>query len=107
MGWTVKTSRRRNRLRHRPHLESLDDRCLLSTGLEGPLAHAMPALRDRPAGLVHADDARPFQGKGARLVLRHHGHAAAQGEQPAGTMTSSAGAAYDPIIGASRVQFDL
>ena len=39
------TSRRRDRLRHRPHLENLDDRCLLSTGLRG---HLGPRRADAP-----------------------------------------------------------
>ena len=56
MGWTVNQGRRRDRLRHRPHLEHLDDRCLLSTGLEGHLIHALPTLRERASG---ADPGRP------------------------------------------------
>ena len=91
MGWTVNTSRRRDRLRHRPHLENLDDRCLLSTGLDSHLAEVAVALRERPAGMIVG---RPrhegMQGKGAKHVVRHHSHTAALRERPAGTMTSSA-----------------
>ncbi len=87
MGWTIKTSRRRDRMRHRPHLECLGDRCLLSAGLHGH-THLADALR----------------GKGDRFVVRHHGNPAAVRERPAGTLISSAAAAYDSAIGASQVQ---
>jgi subtilisin family serine protease len=104
MGWTVKTSRRRDRLRHRPHLESLDDRCLLSTGLEGHLAHVAPTLRVQHPGTIPAGHAGTLRGKGARLVVRHHGHAAMRLERPAGTMTSGSATAYDSIVGAAQAR---
>src|SRR5262249_11841422 len=88
MGWTVKTSRRRDRLRHRPHLECLDDRCLLSTGLEGPLAHVAPTLRVQHSGTMPGGHAGTPRGKGARLVVRYHGHGHPAVERPTGTMTS-------------------
>jgi type VI secretion system secreted protein VgrG len=105
MGWTVKPSRRRDRLRHRPHLENLDDRCLLSTGLEGHLAHIAPTLRVSHTALAPAGHASPLHQKGGGLVVRHHGHPASHRERLAGTeVVSSAGGAYDPVIGASQVQ---
>jgi type VI secretion system secreted protein VgrG len=105
MGWTITTRRRRDRLRHRPHLESLDDRCLLSTGLHGPLPAAITALREHHAGVpVNHAAATHGQGKGTWLVVRHHAASSAHRERPAGTLISSAGAAYDPVIGASNVQ---
>jgi type VI secretion system secreted protein VgrG len=91
-------------MRHRPQFESLDDRCLLSAGLHGHLAQAMPGLRDQTAGLVRGAHAEAIHGRGARLVLRHHGDPAAVRERPAGMLTNSAAAAYDSVIGASRVQ---
>jgi subtilisin family serine protease len=104
MGWTVNQGRRRDRLRRRPHLEHLDDRCLLSTGLEGNLIHATPTLREHTAGAIRTGHHEATQGKGGGLVVRYHGRADAHRERPAGTMTSSAAGAYDSIIGASQVQ---
>jgi subtilisin family serine protease len=105
MGWTVKPSRRRDRLRHRPHLESLDDRCLLSTGLQGQLVHVAPTLRLSHTAQSRAGHASALQEKGAGLMVKHQGHPALHRERLAGTETvSSAGAAYDSIIGASQVQ---
>jgi subtilisin family serine protease len=105
MGWTVNQGRRRDRLRRRPHLEHLDDRCLLSTGLEGHLI-AAPTLREHATGAIRTGHHDATQGKGGELVVRHHGRAHANRERPAGIMTSttSAGAPYDSIIGASQVQ---
>ncbi len=105
MGWTVNQGRRRDRLRRRPHLEHLDDRCLLSTGLEGNLI-AAPTLREHATAAIRIGHHDATQGKGGELVVRHHGRAHAGRERPAGTMTSttSAGAPYDAIIGASQVQ---
>jgi subtilisin family serine protease len=86
MGWTLRTRRRRDCARHRPRIECLDERCLLSTGLHGHLAEAL-------------------HGRGDRVVERHHGNPSALRERPAGTTTvTSAGAAYDSVIGASQVQ---
>ena len=49
MAWTLNRNRRRDcRRRHRPGLEHLDDRCLLSTGAGTTLPHhAVPAHRAR------------------------------------------------------------
>jgi subtilisin family serine protease len=105
MGWTVNQSRRRDRLRRRPHLEHLDDRCLLSTGLEGSLI-ATPTLREHATEAIRTGHHDAMPGKGGELVVRFHGRAHAHRERPAGTMTAttSAGAPYDTIIGASQVQ---
>ncbi len=106
MGWTANQGRRRDRLRRRPHLEHLDDRCLLSTGLEGNLIHATPTLRERASGAIREAHHEGTPGKGSGLVVRHHGRADARREKLAGTLTAttSAGAPYDTIIGASQVQ---
>ncbi len=105
MGWTVTTRRRRDRLRHRPHLESLDDRCLLSAGMEGPWTQVMPAPRLHHAGAPTAGHAEILPGKGVRHVSRHHGHHGAGREHPAGTLTSGGSVtAYDSIIGASQAR---
>ena len=83
---------------------NLDDRCLLSTGLDSHLAHVAATARERPAGMISSVHHDGTQEKGAKLVVRHHSHTAAHRERPAGTMTSSAGGAYNSIIGASEVQ---
>ncbi len=104
MGWTVKTGRRRDHLRHRPHLESLDDRCLLSAGVVGELAHTVPMVRVPHVGPMSAGHGEILRGRGARLMARHHGHRAAAREGLAGTVTDRPAAAYDPIIGASQAR---
>jgi type VI secretion system secreted protein VgrG len=104
MGWTSNTSRRRERVRRRPQLEALDDRCLLSTGMRGHLAEATPALRDRAAGHVRGVHAAAMQGRGARPMVRHHVDPSAARERPAGLLSTSAAGGYDSAIGASRVQ---
>jgi type VI secretion system secreted protein VgrG len=45
-----------------------------------------------------------LRGKGARLVVRHHGHPTAHRERLAGTMTAQPATAYDSIIGASQAR---
>lgn len=102
MGWTVNQSRRRDRLRHRPRLEHLDDRCLLSVGLTGSLIHD----GSRASAIVHrAGHHDAARGK-SELIFRHHGRVGTHREAPAGTTgaMSSAGAPYNSIIGASQVQ---
>jgi type VI secretion system secreted protein VgrG len=105
MGWTVDTRRRRDRLRHRPHLEGLDDRCLLSAGIEGPWAQVGTMVRVQHPGSMTAGHAEALKGKGIRHVGRHQGHHRAGLEQPAGTLTSAGPAtAYDSIIGAAQAR---
>jgi type VI secretion system secreted protein VgrG len=96
---------RRTRLHHRPHLEHLDDRCLLSTGLTHPAYHLAVPGHHRPSGLVHQD--RPA-GSGHRIAMHRHG-AVGSGdrERPSGTLTPGATGStvsYDPAIGASQVR---
>ncbi len=91
MGWTLKPGLRRHSRLHRPHLESLDDRCLLSTGLHAGQVHA--------ARIHHALHA-------AYQTAPHHLHPALR-VRPAGTeavSSVSASGAFDPVIGASTVQ---
>jgi subtilisin family serine protease len=106
MGWTVNQSRRRDRLRHRPRLEHLDDRCLLSAGLSGPLLHHAHGLVEGRSGVIRSGHHGVVRGKGGEQVLRYHGRVALHRESPSGTTTatSSSGTPYDAIIGASQVQ---
>ena len=106
MGWTGNQSRRRSRRRHRPHLEHLDDRCLLSTGAginstrHRRRDHAIIGRQPRSVtdthGVSHA--------KGAHHLARYHAAALSDRERPAGTIEPGAATAYDPIIGASQVR---
>ena len=113
MGWTVNQSRRRGRLRRRPHLEHLDDRCLLSTGLEDQSDRTpSPTLRE------HA-----IRRRSARVisdVIACEGSRSSWSATMAGVARASRAAggdhdrrrpapatAYDPIIGAAQVRVEL
>ena len=93
MGWTVNQSRRRSRLRHRPHLEHLDDRCLLSTGLGiqstawrrrgSPRANTRPGpARDTATSRMRRE---PISWSGINAVVAKHR------ERPAGTLIDRRG----------------
>ena len=111
MGWTVNQSRRRSRLRHRPHLEHLDDRCLLSTGLGIQSTHAIsavPGSRDPRSTLMATGHQADSHAKGAHLLVRYNATTAKHRERPAGTLTTvttnSTQTAYDPIIGSAQAR---
>ena len=105
MGWTVNQSRRRSRLRHRPHLEHLDDRCLLTTGLGIQSTHAVTEVRAHKSSLVRTGDQDVSHAKGAHHLVRYNAAVAKHRERPAGTLTAGAAStAYDPIIGAAQVR---
>jgi type VI secretion system secreted protein VgrG len=123
MGWTWNFIRRKTRRRHRPELEHLDDRCLLSTSTGINLADHLAsralvqrhALVQRQAPLQlhalvqkHTPVRRPLERaapaertvpKVWRLVLKPR-----ELERPAGTITSGPTTAYDPIIGAAQAR---
>ncbi len=105
MGWTVHQTRRRCRLRHRPHLETLDDRCLLSTGLATPSTGVVAEIRHpQNPSLTRSGHDGASHAKRAQLTARHHALAAKQVERPAGTLITGAATAYDPIIGAAQTR---
>ena len=105
MGW-IEKKHVRARMRRRPHLELLDDRCLLSAGgVQSLTEHGAHAAIDRRHALV--------------VHNRHHAaHPLAQvastasspetattgGERPAGTIETGAATAYDPITGAAAAR---
>ncbi len=104
MGWTGKRNRRTTRLRHRPQLEFLDDRCLLSTSAGTSLTeHITAPLSDAHHQLRHAHAVAAH----TRAAL-HSGaqHAAnpREVERPAGSIETGAPTAYDPVIGAAQTR---
>jgi subtilisin family serine protease len=107
MGWTGK-KHQRARLRRRPQLELLDDRCLLSTGgAFEPIAHAATPAAGRRHALVshhhnHHRQARRLE-KLAQIAESHAASIAAV-EHPAGTLATGAPTAYDPITGAAATR---
>ncbi len=104
MGWTGNRSSRRTRLRHRPLLEHLDDRCLLSSGAGIAFAaHSGPPVIDRTHTVLHPH-ARAHGGAKARLALRHDALKTSDRERPAGSVEIGAATAYDPIIGAAATR---
>jgi subtilisin family serine protease len=105
MGWTGNHNRRNAKRRNRPLLESLDDRCLLSTSAGITItdhlgAHAM-VRRHAAVRHAHADASR---GEKAGHKMGHHGARLRELERPAGAIETGATTAYDPIIGASQVR---
>ncbi len=102
MGWTGKRNRRSARMRHRPQLEFLDDRCLLSTSTGASLTEHI-ALVDAHRQLRHT--------RGVIAHIRVTDHAAAHHpanpadvERPAGTIETGAPTAYDPVIEAAQTR---
>src|SRR4051794_29350958 len=89
MGWTVPQGRRRPCPRHRPHLEQLDDRCLLSTGLGTRTAHPLAVeVRDHSPRLVRLSDEKGSHAKAVRHAARNHAGSAKTREFPAGTIAA-------------------
>jgi subtilisin family serine protease len=105
MGSTGNHHRRNGRRRHRPLLEILDDRCLLSTSAGTGLADhfAAHAIVGRQATVRHAHDRAQERAK-AGHKMGHHGAKLRELERPVGTVETGAATAYDPIIGASSVR---
>ncbi len=108
MAWTLNRSRRREcDRRHRPTLEHLDDRCLLSTAASALMAqhavnghhlalHARSTLQTpvHVLSLARRTDARAARGATAAMPV----------EQPAGTVTTGTPTPFDPIIGAAATR---
>lgn len=109
MGWTGKKLQRA-RLRRRPQLEFLDDRCLLSTsGAIKLIEHAaLPAFEHRHAHVRRRHEATAATqnfGNNLALIVRVQSAApTAIVEKPAGSIESGATTAYDPIIGAAAAR---
>ena len=110
MGWTGK-KHPRARMRRRPQLELLDDRCLLSTGGAIKLIEhgALPAFDRRHALVRHPHEGSHRIEKLARRAGHHAAAALAAPEcaiveRPAGSIVVGATTAYDPITGAAAAR---
>ena len=103
--WTGNHNRRNARRRNRPLLESLDDRCLLSTSTGITLTDhiAAHAIDRRHAAVRHAHNDLSH-GEKAGHKMGHRGARLRELERPAGAIETGAATAYDPIIGASQVR---
>ncbi len=105
MAWTENHGRRKSNRRHRPLLELLDDRCLLSTSAGVKLNHQLAShalvRRHAPVG-HHGETAHRAERAGHKMG--HDGARLRELERPAGTIETGASTAYDPIIGASQVR---
>jgi len=106
MRWTGKRNRRSTGLRHRPQLEFLDDRCLLSTisGISLAAHSTTPALHAhrqlRNAEGVPAHRSVPVSNK---INMRHMA-TTREVERPAGSIAVGAPTAYDPVIGTAQTR---
>jgi len=102
MGWTWNRNRRNTRKCHRPELEHLDDRCLLSTSTGINLSDhlASDALTRRHA-LVRHPRHGTWQAERTAPNAGHHVATAVRLERPAGSIISGSTTAYDPIIGSA------
>jgi type VI secretion system secreted protein VgrG len=106
MGWTGK-KHQRARLRRRPQLELLDDRCLLSTGGAIKLFEhgAAPALDYHHTLIRHTH--HQLHVPSEKIAYRSAGHHAAARllvERPAGSIETGATTAYDPITAAAATR---
>src|SRR5271170_3468568 len=105
MAWTGNHGQKKTRRRHRPILENLDDRCLLSTSAGIKLTeqlggHAL--VRGHAAARHRHDDVT--RGHTPDHTRGHHSARLRDVESPAGTIETGAQTAYDPIIGAAAVR---
>src|SRR4051794_38933237 len=107
MVWTrIRNDRREPARRHRPGVEVLDERCLLSTGAGTALIHPR-APAHRPA--MHRPQAKtpPAHHLGSGQTSRPgqpSSAATAPLERPAGSTTAAAANSFDPIIGAAQAR---
>ncbi len=125
MVWTQNRIRSRLSLRrHRPNLEHLDERCLLSTGVTANLHHLAASASAPHAATAHANHAGPLAhaGQPAHTAQSVHAHRlltrganlkvalpaaaapASAPERPAGTLVAGTPTTFDPIIGAATAR---
>jgi subtilisin family serine protease len=105
MGWTGNHHKRTTRLRHRPVLEHLDERCLLSTGTGIHFtSHFDTQALDRRHTQVRLPHGRARGAERAVPELRHDAPKSNQLERPAGSIEVGAATAYDPVIGAAAAR---
>ena len=102
MGWTGKKLLRA-RLRRRPQLEQLDDRCLLSSvaAIKPIEHHALLEVSRAQALVAHHQRAVAKLEERFAHKAAHHTPRLAKVERPAGSIETGAATAYDPIIEAA------
>ncbi len=111
MVWTQNRIRSRLSLRrHRPTLEQLDERCLLSTGAGTSLSHAAASHPHSAALRAHVSASFPVQDHAisrATLVkvnTVHISQPATVLERPAGAILTGTPTAFDPVVGAAAAR---
>ena len=111
MAWTQNRSRGRGPYRrHCPGLEALDDRCLLSTSAGAAalhhslVPHHLAAVHARSAKAAVLDQHGSARFPGAGVSAVQSAQPSAQPERPAGTVTTGAQTAFDPIVGAAAAR---
>ncbi len=102
----------RTRRRHRPQLEHLDDRCLLSTSTRDQSDAPRRRARSAIVAGTHwsgtlTKGASPRGGRPAAYGRGTTSRSSTELERPAGTIEAGATTAYDPIIGAAAGALDL
>ena len=110
----VRTQNRvRSRLslrRHRPSLEQLDERCLLSTGAGTSLPHSAASHPYAAALRAHIPARQPLHDREIsrsttiKVNTVHTAQPATPLERPAGTLLTGTPTAFDPIVGAAAAR---
>ena len=96
--------------RHRPSLEQLDERCLLSTGAGTSLPHSAVSHFYAAALRAHIPAGQPLHDREIsrsttiKLNTVHTAQPATPLERPAGTLLTGTPTAFDPIVGAAAAR---
>ena len=101
--------------RHRPSLEQLDERCLLSTGAGTSLPHLAASHPYAAALRAHNPIRQPLHDREIsrsttiKVNTVHTAQPATPLERPAGTLLTGTPTAFDPIVGAAaaRQEYDV
>ncbi len=96
--------------RHRPSLEQLDERCLLSTGAGTSLPHSAASHTYAAALRAHIPARQPLHDREIsrsttiKVNTVHTAQPATPLERPAGTLLTGTPTAFDPIVGAAAAR---
>src|SRR5271157_378653 len=111
MVWTQNRIRSRLSLRrHRPTIEQLDERCLLSTVAGTSLPHAAVSHAHAAALGAHIPASHPLpdhaisRSTTLKVTTVHTAQPATPLERPAGTLLTGTPTAFDPIVGAAAAR---
>src|SRR5271157_1511938 len=111
MLWTQNRIRSRLSLRrHRPTIEQLDERCLLSTVAGTSLPHAAVSHAHAAALGAHIPASHPLhehaisRSTTVKVTTVHSAQPATTVERPAGTLLTGTPTAFDPIVGAAAAR---